>query len=661
MNLPPLGSVFEDRYELRDVLGQGGFATVYLAADRVMQRDVVLKILSPDEDGYAKSASARFLREAKVFAQLHDPHTVTLFDFGESASGLRFMVFEHVRGEDLTAVLEREVRLEPGAVVHVLKQLLSALREAHGLGVFHRDIKPANILVFTYGQDPYRVKLLDFGIAKDLNPDAARITRTGHVLGTPRYMAPEQLLGEATDATSDLYSLGLVASEMLTGTPAIPGKSNKEILLRQISAQPLRVGAEFAPLALREVIERMMARDPANRPPTAEQALADLRDALSRATVAQPQPDRTPTPSVDEVPAPSAPAPPLTAPEPTERRTRNVWPAVLFGFVAATAGTVSVLGPSESPPPPVAPEVVVPPGVLVVTPPVVVEQAEPDAATPDIAEAPTNARLAGCGQPAPFSGLGRLGGVGGDSWDTYLPEGYDPDHQHPLVLMYHRRLRTGRSLIADSRIAAVADANGFVVIAPTASGAMAWQAEHLQPTEDMVHYARGRLCLDPARLYAIGDEVGGSFVRKLACHMPLSAVAVNTGGTGVTCEPVVATARMRLYGLRDKEIPPTGGWGCNPFGGEFASAATIDRNWKGVHQCEGPDQKWGKFPGGECRTWDCEFAPLVTCATNGGHYWPGQTGLIDTERCHVEPAKVEFPYAEAIWKFFDTEGTLLTY
>ncbi len=286
MKLPEVGETFQTKYKLQSILGRGGFAAVYRATDTQIGRDVAIKILAPGGEGYESDLVSRFMREARVIASLQDPHTITMFDFGRTEEGLLFMVFEYVKGADLSDKLGESGRLDPQRVVHVLLQLLSALREAHGAGILHRDLKPANVLLYQYMGDDYRVKLLDFGIAKPVETgglEALSITKTGAVVGTPRYMSPEQICSNDLGPPADIYSLGLMAYEMLVGRPAIGGSDTKAILLAQLSSDPIRLPPDLGvDPHLARIVERMCARDPSFRFSSAQEVIDALQPFAPR-------------------------------------------------------------------------------------------------------------------------------------------------------------------------------------------------------------------------------------------------------------------------------------------------------------------------------------------------------------------------------------------
>ena len=203
----------DDRYEVLDVLGRGGFATVYRARQSSVGREVAIKVLDPRSSG-ADQVGERFREEARITSTLRHPNTLKLFDFGCTASGRLYLVTELLVGVCLSEALEGGRRLSVPRALRIVKDVALALEEAHAHGIVHRDLKPANIFLVQVGQREH-AKVLDFGIAKVL--DGHVRTATGTIFGTPAYMAPEQIRDEPLDGRCDLYSLGLVAFVSLTG------------------------------------------------------------------------------------------------------------------------------------------------------------------------------------------------------------------------------------------------------------------------------------------------------------------------------------------------------------------------------------------------------------------------------------------------------------
>lgn len=276
MSLDALKAALSDRYQLDRELGQGGMATVYLATDVRHGRQVAIKVLHQD---VANAMGAeRFLKEIRLTAALQHPHILPLFDSGEAA-GRVFYVMPFVDGETLRARLDRERQLPVTDALRITTEVASALSYAHQRQVVHRDIKPENILL-----QGGRVLVADFGIALAANDagGGARLTQTGISLGTPQYMSPEQAMGERTiDARTDLFALGAVAYEMLTGEPPFSGPSVQAIVSKVLTSQPIPVDElrrnvpEHAAAAIMSTLEKL----PADRPASAEQFVQMLTDA----------------------------------------------------------------------------------------------------------------------------------------------------------------------------------------------------------------------------------------------------------------------------------------------------------------------------------------------------------------------------------------------
>ena len=639
MRLPSVGDVFEDRYELVALLGEGGFASVYRAQDRLMHRDVALKLLRPRDD--SRAANARFMREARVLAGLQHPNIVTLFEFGQTTEGLQFMVFEYVAGRDLKTLLTGGALPIP-LVIHILRQLLDALREAHTHGVLHRDIKPANVLIHAYGGDDNRLKLLDFGVAKPLRDVQDRLTKTGAVVGTLRYMAPEQLAGEPVDARTDIFAVGLVAHEMITGQPAIRGRSQKTMIVEQLSLDPIVVPPSQAPLPLRNVLNRATAREPAARWPSAQA----MREALIAAHAAiesgEPQIEAEHTTAVRTGAAASNPAP--AGP----RRDKLAVFAMLAGILIGVAAVYLALSwkRDPEPPPPPAPRA----QVRVVAEPDV-DVRKPDANT-------TSTALAGCvAPPQDFNGTLPLDWPGGPV-DVHIPKGYDASERLPVMILLHRVLSTGETFLTLSGMREIADEHRFFVLAPTSTSEFGWAPERVSLIADMLDEAQQYLCIDPHWLYVLGDENAGSFGREIACKMPVSGLATTMDMSGLACRPVAPTARMRVYGRADKNVPLRGGTGCNPLQGVSQSLARINKEWTQALDCSPEPIPWqASLKGGTCERWDCEHGTFASCATDGGHEWPGGNSLLPG--CATSAPAVEFPFGRAIWTFFAQHGARL--
>ncbi|MEO6742483.1 MAG: serine/threonine-protein kinase, partial [Chthoniobacteraceae bacterium] len=280
-----LSDSFEGRYRITKLLGRGGMGAVYFAVDMRLDRDVAIKIL-PIEHGDTPQALARFEREAKAMAALDHPNIVKIFDFGRTHEGFAYFVMELVDGVDIHA-LRKSGQLTLSGALDLISQVCGALNYAHGKGIIHRDIKPANILVTRDG----RAKVADFGLARAVGTSSRpnvdpSLTVTGTIMGTPDYMSPEQREGQHVDHRADIYSLGVMLYEFLTGTLArgawSPPSQKVEIDVR-----------------LDEIVIRALQENPAAR----YQAVAEVKldvDSVKATTGGQPLP-----PGVEPSPLPS--------------------------------------------------------------------------------------------------------------------------------------------------------------------------------------------------------------------------------------------------------------------------------------------------------------------------------------------------------------------
>ncbi len=256
-----LTAALADRYRVTRELGQGGMATVYLAHDLKHARDVAIKVLHPDLG--AALGGERFLSEIRTTARLQHPHILPLLDSGE-ADGLLYYVMPFIAGETLRARLERERQLPIDDALRIAREVADALGAAHALGIVHRDVKPENILL----QNGHAI-VADFGIALAVQAAGGqRMTQTGLSLGTPQYMSPEQAMGERTiDARSDIYALGAVTYEMLTGDAPFTGSSVQAIVARVLTEkpQPIRTVRDTVPLGAEQAVLRALRKLPADR------------------------------------------------------------------------------------------------------------------------------------------------------------------------------------------------------------------------------------------------------------------------------------------------------------------------------------------------------------------------------------------------------------
>jgi serine/threonine protein kinase len=260
MNRLHEGFLLGGRYLLGDRIASGGMADVWAGRDQVLHRDVAVKVMRPDSE-HEKLFTLRFRDEAVHSASLLHANIVTVFDYGEE-EGLAYLVMERVDGQPLSAVLRQRGRLPHGEVRSIMGQAALALAVAHRARVVHRDVKPANIMVRRDGL----VKLTDFGIARAL--DASGHTRHGDLLGTPNYISPEQVLGQPATGSSDLYALGVVAHEMVSGRRPFDRETPFATAFSHVQEPPPPLPDDL-PEDLAVVIEDCLAKDPTQRPPHA--------------------------------------------------------------------------------------------------------------------------------------------------------------------------------------------------------------------------------------------------------------------------------------------------------------------------------------------------------------------------------------------------------
>jgi serine/threonine-protein kinase len=271
--------VISGRYRVEEEIGRGGMGRVFRASHTELGRQVAIKFLEPKVE--IPNAAQRFLREAKSTARLVHPNIVDVADFGETVDGVAFIVMEFLRGEDL-ATLARHKRMPWPRAHHYLRQLCLGLQAAHTAGLVHRDLKLENCFVTEEDQ----IKILDFGIAKLTDQTATALTGVGSLMGTPEYMAPEQARSSGeVDHRADIYAVGIIAYELLTGDVPFTGPSVMNVLLQQVKAplpSPRSRNPEIPP-AVEQVIFKALAKDPANRFQSMDEFRAAL-DACGSAT-----------------------------------------------------------------------------------------------------------------------------------------------------------------------------------------------------------------------------------------------------------------------------------------------------------------------------------------------------------------------------------------
>ena len=284
---PIIGSTLGDRYRIEKLLGEGGMGAVYQAEHILMRKRMAIKVLHPEMTRLPEVV-ARFEREAMAAAHIDHPHVVTATDFGKLEDGSFFLALEYVEGKSLRDVVAQG-RLDLGRGLHIARQIAAALSRAHQLKIVHRDLKPENVMLVTRDNDPDFVKVLDFGIAKvqigeltagDVNkaePGQALLTQAGMVYGTPEYMAPEQALGQPVDPRADLYALGVMLYEMITGVRPFDAESKVALLGMQVT-MPVPPMANKAPDAnvppeVEAFVLRLLAKEASERTPDAREVI----------------------------------------------------------------------------------------------------------------------------------------------------------------------------------------------------------------------------------------------------------------------------------------------------------------------------------------------------------------------------------------------------
>lgn len=284
-----VGTTLSGRYEIGGVLGHGGMSAVFWGRHKMLGNDLAIKVLHP-QVSQDHETSSRFDREAKVASVLEHPNCCRVTDFGVNSHGVRYMVMPMLRGQDLRTLLE-EGRLDTEVAVNYAIQILHGLKHAHDHGVVHRDIKPENIIVVKGPDGAPLVKITDFGITKIIRGEGSNdeLTTVGMIPGTPDYMSPEHAKARELDGRSDLYSLGLVLHEMLSGKQTFYHENPHELMRMQVydKAPPLPPYIRF-PVELRRCVAKLLQKDPENRYASAREALEVLEAVYQELTYVPP-------------------------------------------------------------------------------------------------------------------------------------------------------------------------------------------------------------------------------------------------------------------------------------------------------------------------------------------------------------------------------------
>jgi serine/threonine-protein kinase len=282
---PLVGRVIQDRYTLTAVVARGGMGKVYKAEQRPLNRVCAVKVLNPNYAGdQDPEFEKRFFLEASIAAKLTHPNSVTVFDYGrtEGDDGFYFMAMEYLEGQTLQRGIREAGFFTEERTCHVARQICRALREAHGLGVIHRDLKPANVFLVQHGDESDFVKVLDFGLVKNVSDSKTEdLTQTGLFMGSPKYMAPEQIQGQRVDARTDIYALGVILYEMLVGKVPFDRPNSVHILMAHVNEPPPDMRVVNPHLAISAELEALvascLAKNPDQRPDSMDAVLTALK------------------------------------------------------------------------------------------------------------------------------------------------------------------------------------------------------------------------------------------------------------------------------------------------------------------------------------------------------------------------------------------------
>ena len=362
---PLIGQCINDRYLIEQVLAQGGMGRVYRARQVPLGRTVALKVLQPNYHGSADPAfHKRFLLEAATCAKLKCANTVTIFDYG-SQEGIYYIAMEYLEGRTLHHELRRLGHLPLARTYSIVRQMCRSLGEAHEFGVIHRDLKPANIVLVEQDDEDERdfVKIIDFGLVKEMDTAGEGLTKSGLFMGSPKYMSPEQIRNHELDPRSDIYAIGVVTYEMLTGRAPFVGKSDIDTLTAHLGQRPPPMSSVNPSVAVPAVVEgivrKCLEKSPDQRFSTVEQLYEAFKAAITHTMsvtptgpwlISQTQPIAPAEPASvgDDIPtATSEGLSDVSIVEP--RQQRRLWVPLLFAL--AVAGLAGALALSDDAPP----------------------------------------------------------------------------------------------------------------------------------------------------------------------------------------------------------------------------------------------------------------------------------------------------------------------
>jgi len=366
-----VGRVLADKFKIVSLIARGGMGKVYRAEQAPLGRTCAIKVLTPPDNGSTTEDEfrKRFFLEASIGAKLTHPNTVTIFDYGVTEDGVYFIAMEYLEGKTLARVLKEEGPFVEERAAHIARQICRSLREAHALGVIHRDLKPANVYLVEHADEVDVVKVLDFGLVKDMESEGEDLTQTGLFMGSPKYMSPEQIRGEHVDGRTDVYALGIMMYEMVVGKVPYDRAKQVDTLLAHVNDRLPPLRDKKPDLEISESFEvailKTLAKNPADRFAGMAEVLEALKGAqggaLSMTRTAELEALRasasfTPPPSYrpgasGEIPAanPTSIAPVVA--QPPQSQVRRWMPVAVALVALAAVAIVFVTRKNEAPQP----------------------------------------------------------------------------------------------------------------------------------------------------------------------------------------------------------------------------------------------------------------------------------------------------------------------
>ncbi len=643
-----IGKVLLGRFRLERRLGQGTSGVVYMATQLRIERPVAVKVLMNERARDATSRS-RFLREAQMVAALAHPNIVRVLEFDEiPEEELVFIAMELVDGESFADLIAGGP-LEWQHAVTLAARIASGLADAHGHAIVHRDLKPENLMLSKSVED-VQPKILDFGMALPQEV-AARLTAEGAICGTPLYMAPEQARSAEVGPWTDVYSLGVILFELLTGAPPFDDTTSPfGLLLRKVKEPAPSVATRLppgstVPTELVTLVDLMLHLEPSDRPPDGHAAFRALQ-ALLPAGELRLRTDRghptdryhawrahtaagraNSTLLEDDDIRPTSVYEPVSGPS----STREGSVSTNYALLSLTAVITVVLGamlvwtvmdrderrpPALGPPAPLEPFLASPE----------IESVESEDVPSTSSPAPQVATDAGVDDasrdvgPLP-SGCGDVAVKGGRLYEeadvsVYLPVGYDSSRRYPVLLLFHETGYTPQEAIQGRGFREAADRDQFIIAAPLSRDLpLAWRSpDVVGRVEDLLERLRGVYCVDERLIFAAGTSSGGLAVDEVACGIPLAAMAVTNWrarANPLPCNPPRPVPFISILPTEEKEqhhIRPR----CL-LGVFYLSMNETKERWHRNNTCDGPERRYpGAEKTDECLTWNCE-TPYVRC------------------------------------------------